>query len=52
VLGEDIKVDSYNRLFCARFLNEVYVPLEAYQAAAANPGVAIGNTKSFVMDYF
>jgi carbamoyl-phosphate synthase large subunit len=52
VLGESIKVNSYDRLFCARYLNEVYVPLEAYQTVAANPCVAIGNTKSFVADYF
>jgi carbamoyl-phosphate synthase large subunit len=52
VLGEAIKANSYDRLFCVRYLNEVYVPLEAYQTVAANPRVVIGNTKSFVADYF
>jgi carbamoyl-phosphate synthase large subunit len=52
VLGEEIKVTSYDRLFCARFLNEVFVPLEAYNEATTNPHVAISDTKSFVPDYF
>ena len=52
VLGEEIKITSYDKLFCARFLNEIFVPLETYQSIAANPQHEIINTKSFVVDYF
>jgi carbamoyl-phosphate synthase large subunit len=52
VLGEEIKVTSYERLFCARYHNEVYVPLEAYEKALARPENTIRNTGSFIPDYF
>lgn len=52
VLGEEIKIPSYNRLFCARYYNEIYVPLEVYEGINANPRETIKNTKSFVADYF
>ncbi|HKU50004.1 MAG TPA: ATP-grasp domain-containing protein [Nitrososphaera sp.] len=55
VMGEDIKVSSYDRLFCARYHNEVYVPLRAYeQAVKAQPDsdFIIKDTGSFIADYF
>jgi carbamoyl-phosphate synthase large subunit len=52
VLGEEIKVTSYDRLFCSRYYNEVYVPLDAYQGVLAKPHADIANAKSFIPDYF
>ena len=50
--GEEIKVASYNRLYCARYLNEVYVPLDVYEKVVAHPEATIKNTGSFCPDYF
>jgi carbamoyl-phosphate synthase large subunit len=50
--GEEIKVPSYDRLYCARYLNEVYVPLEVYEKVVAHPEATIKDTGSFCPDYF
>ena len=52
VLGEEIKIPVYSRLFCARYSNEVYVPLESYERIDSNHLATICDTKSFVADYF
>jgi carbamoyl-phosphate synthase large subunit len=52
VLGEEIKISSHSRLFCARYSNEIFVPLDTYEAISANPRATIKDTKSFVADYF
>ena len=52
VLGEEVKVTSYDRLFCGRYYNEVYVPLEEYERVSRVPQVEIQNTNSFIPDYF
>lgn len=52
VLGEEIKISSHSRLFCARYSNEIYVPLEEYEGISANPHATIKDTKSFVADCF
>jgi carbamoyl-phosphate synthase large subunit len=52
VLGEEIKISSHSRLFCARYSNEIYVPLDTYEAISANPSATIRDTKSFVAEYF
>lgn len=50
VLGEDLKVDSYERLVCMRYWNEVYVPHAAFEKASR--GEIIAESSSFVPDYF
>jgi carbamoyl-phosphate synthase large subunit len=48
VLGEEVKVDSYERLVCMRYWNEVYVPYALYEKASSGK-IEKG---SFVPDYF
>src|SRR2546428_12801386 len=50
VLGEDIKIDSYQKLICLRYWNEVYVPYSNYQKMTNMK--RIENSDSFVPDYF
>ena len=49
VLGEEIKIDSYERLVCMRYWNEVYVPYQVYEQAYSSGRVQGG---SFIADYF
>jgi carbamoyl-phosphate synthase large subunit len=49
VLGEESKVDSYERLVCMRYWNEVYVPYSLYEKALGGGEIEKG---SFVLDYF
>jgi len=50
VLGEEVKVDSYERLVCMRYWNEVYVPYPLYEKMSSSGRVQSGN--SFIPDYF
>jgi carbamoyl-phosphate synthase large subunit len=49
VLGEEVKVDSYERLVCMRYWNEVYLPYSLYEKASRSGKIEKG---SFVPDYF
>lgn len=49
VRGEEVKIDSYNRLVCMRYWNEVYVPYAIYEKASQDGKIEKG---SFVPDYF
>jgi len=49
VLGEEIKVDSYERLVCMRYWNEVYLPFSLYEKALNSGKIEKG---SFVPNYF
>jgi carbamoyl-phosphate synthase large subunit len=49
VLGEEFKVDSYKRLVCMRYWNEVYLPYSLYEKALHSGKIEKG---SFVPDYF
>jgi carbamoyl-phosphate synthase large subunit len=48
VLGEEVKVDSYERLVCMRYWNEVYLPYALYEKASSGK-IEKG---AFVPDYF
>ena len=48
VLGEEVKVDAYERLVCMRYWNEVYVSYALYEKASRGK-IEKG---SFVLDYF
>ncbi|HEX7033149.1 MAG TPA: ATP-grasp domain-containing protein [Nitrososphaera sp.] len=48
VTGEEVKVDSYQRLVCMRYWNEVYLPYRLYEKASQGK-IEKG---SFVPDYF
>src|SRR5579864_8095416 len=50
VLGEEIKIDVYQKLVCMRYWNEVYVPYSTYEKTD-NMG-RISNSDSFTMNYF
>ena len=50
VLGQDVKVDGYERLVCMRYWNEVYVPYSVYEKVS--DGSHIEANTSFVPDYF
>jgi carbamoyl-phosphate synthase large subunit len=52
VLQEEIKVPTYERLFCARYWNEIYVPLDKYEKISDVPQAVIRDTGSFIPDYF
>lgn len=49
VLGEEVKIDVYERLVCMRYWNEVYVPYALYEKAERGGKIEKG---SFVPDYF
>jgi carbamoyl-phosphate synthase large subunit len=49
VLGEEVKIDGYERLVCMRYWNEVYVPYALYEKAVRGGKIEKG---SFVPDYF
>lgn len=50
VMGEDIKKESYQKLVCIRYLNEVYVPYRTYEKLSSTRTIEDGG--SFVADYF
>jgi carbamoyl-phosphate synthase large subunit len=49
VLGEEVKIDSYERLVCMRYWNEVYLPYSLYEKALHSGKIEKG---SFVPNYF
>ncbi|MFL6456178.1 MAG: ATP-grasp domain-containing protein [Nitrososphaeraceae archaeon] len=51
VLGEDIKVDAYQRLICMRYWNEVYVQYATYEKTSNTRKIEDDNN-SFIIDYF
>lgn len=50
VLGQEIKIERYNRLVCMRYWNEVYVPYPLYENLSKIG--QIDARESFVPDYF
>lgn len=50
VLDEDIKIKSFKKFVCLRYLNEVYVPYSTYEKMT-NTG-RIENPDSLIADYF
>lgn len=53
VLDEEIKVDSYRRLVCMGYWNEVNVPFLAYESMTTSGGMTVENSRegSIVPDY-
>jgi carbamoyl-phosphate synthase large subunit len=54
VLGEDIKINGYQRLVCLRYWNEVYVNYDVYENIYDTRKVenVINNNSSFILNYF
>jgi carbamoyl-phosphate synthase large subunit len=50
VLGERIKINSYQKLACMRYWNEVYVPLSTYETRSSVK--TIQNPNSDIPNYF
>jgi carbamoyl-phosphate synthase large subunit len=50
--NEEIKIDSYQKLVCLRYLNEVYVPFPVYSRVATDREISNNEQSSFVPDYF
>lgn len=50
ILGEDIKVTSYQKVVCVRYLNEIYIPYSTYQKTVDSKSVE--KADSFTLDYF
>jgi len=50
VLGEEIKIDTYQKLVCLRYWNEVYVPYSTYEKT--NKMRKVTNSDSFIPNYF
>lgn len=50
ILGEDIRIEEYQRLVCFRYWNEVYVPYSTYEKTEKNG--FIKNADSLVPNYF
>jgi carbamoyl-phosphate synthase large subunit len=50
VLGEKIKISSYQKFVCMRYWNEVYVPYATYEKT--NNMGKVSNSDSFIMNYF
>ena len=51
ILNEDIKIDTYRKLVCMRYWNEVYIPSIVYEKAFTN-GRVENNNGSFMLNYF
>ncbi len=49
-LGEDIKMEGYQRLVCLRYWNEVYIPYSTYEKAERHK--IIEPSESFIPGYF
>jgi carbamoyl-phosphate synthase large subunit len=52
VLGEEVNVKTYKRLFCMRYWNEVYIPMSTYEEMAAKSQTRKNENHSFIPDYF
>ena len=52
VRGEEVKVDRYESFVCLRYLNEVYVPEQAYNEMSANHKIKGDSSGSFIPPYF
>ena len=50
VLGEDIKIENYQKFVCLRYWNELYVPYSNYQEMSNTK--RIENSDAFIPDYF
>ena len=50
VLGEQIKIDTYQKLVCMRYWNEVYVPYSTYEKT--NRMKKVTSSDSFIPNYF
>jgi len=50
VLGEEIKINAYQKLVCMRYWNEVYVPYAIYEKT--NNTGKVSNSDSFILNYF
>ena len=50
VLGEEIKIEQYERLICMRYWNEVYVNRSTYEKALK--AGRIDGSNSFIHNYF
>jgi hypothetical protein len=50
LLDEEIKIDSYQKLACMRYWNEVYVPMSSYEKVDNKK--IIQDADSFVPHYF
>lgn len=50
VLGEEIKIDTYQKFMCMRYWNEVYVPCSTYEKT--NNMGKVANSDSFIPNYF
>jgi len=50
VLGEEIKIDAYQKLVCMRYWNEVYVPYSTYEKVEHDK--IVKQTDSLIPDYF
>ena len=50
LLDEEIKIDSYQKLVCMRYWNEVYVPMATYEKFSNKK--MIQNNDSFIPSYF
>ena len=51
-MDEAVKVERYDRIVCLRYWNEVYVPREQYDAAAATGHARLTDSQSFIPSYF
>ena len=52
VLGENIKVDRYQRLMCMRYWNEVYVQYATFEETSKIGKIEHEDNNSFIIDYF
>ena len=50
VLGEEIKIDRYQKFMCMRYWNEVYVPYDTYEKT--NNMGKVSNSDSLILNYF
>ncbi len=52
ILGEDIKISSYQRLICMRYWSEVYLRYSTYEKTSSTGTVEVKNNGSFIPNYF
>lgn len=52
ILGEEINVNTYTKLFCMRYWNEVYIPMSTYKNTVGKGETTKDENHSFTPNYF
>jgi carbamoyl-phosphate synthase large subunit len=52
ILKEKMSIQTYRKLFCMRYWNEVYIPMSTYEKTVAKGETRKDENQSFIPNYF